>query len=183
MTLVRDGDLGVPMEDIYATEIDVCRQQGRQLAEVSCLADRRHDLERSLPLVIRIMGLMAQCAVHRGIDTLAIAVHPRHARFYERFGGFRFIGEEKVYEKVCDKPAVALAVDLSRVSIDHPRAYERFFGAPFAEEHLAYREIPKALLDRMRPIVEANFGPISTPSVPVLPPTQLVTGASETSIG
>lgn len=159
MTLVRDGELGLPMEDIYGAEISACRQRGLRLAEVSCLADRRKDFERSLPLVLRIMSLMAQTAVRRGVDTLVVAVHPRHAKFYERFIGFQYIGEEKAYQCVCNNPAVALALDLARLSVNHPRAYRRFFGEPFPEDELAYRPVPAPLQARMRTVVEANYGP------------------------
>lgn len=159
MTLVRDGELGLPMEDIYGREIGHCRQRGLKLAEVSCLADRREDFERSLPLVLRIMSLMAQAAVSRGVDTLVVAVHPRHAKFYERFIGFRHIGQEKSYKTVCDNPAVALVLDLARLSVDHPRAYRRFFGEPFSDEELAYRPISGSIRARMREIMDANCNP------------------------
>ena len=39
MTLVCDGELGLPMESVYHEEVASLRLQGLQLAEVSCLAD------------------------------------------------------------------------------------------------------------------------------------------------
>ena len=157
MTLVRDEGLGLPLEDIYSPEISALKARGVKLAEVSCLADRRGDFARSLPLVLRLMSLMAQCAKLRGVDMLVIAVHPRHAKFYERFTCFRCIGEERAYHTVRDKPAVALALDLRRAPIDHPEEYRRFFGTPFSDAELAYRPIPASLRERMRPIVEASY--------------------------
>src|SRR5689334_20585841 len=63
-TLVRDSALGLPMESIYAREVETRRDQNLCLAEVSCLADRRSRLSpRSL---IDLMAFTIQCAERRG---------------------------------------------------------------------------------------------------------------------
>ena len=41
LSLVRDGELGLPMEEIYPEEVNARRNKSVGLAEVSCLADRR----------------------------------------------------------------------------------------------------------------------------------------------
>lgn len=136
-TLIGDGELGLPMEDLYAAEVDVRRQKGIRLAEVSCLADRRADFERAFGMLVQLMSLTAQTAVRLQIDQLLIAVHPRHGAFYERFFGFEVIGAMKSYEAVNNKPAVALALDLMGIAESCPRGYERLFGTPFSDEVLA----------------------------------------------
>jgi N-acyl-L-homoserine lactone synthetase len=141
MSLVRDAELGLPMEAIYKREIGQLRRRGIRLAEVSCLADERKGEAGLFPVVSRLMALMAQCAVRRGVDRLVIAVHPRHAAFYQRFIAFETIGEEKTYAAVRNKPAVALVLDLTRLRLDHPKAYKRLFGKPFSEEVLLYKPI------------------------------------------
>jgi len=157
LSLVRDGELGLPMESIYGEEVAWRRAQGVSVAEVSCLADRRHNLVRSLSVLVQVMGLMAQSARRRGVDELLIAVHPRHAEFYERFIGFQVIGEEREYERVCNKPAVALALDLNRLAVIHPRAYKRFFGLPFPEEELEYRPISDEFRAELSMMVDATY--------------------------
>jgi hypothetical protein len=146
----------LPMELIYAREIQQRRATGGRLAEVSCLADRTQGLDSGLGVIIRVMSLMAQSARHRGIDELVIAVHPKHASFYERFIGFERIGEEKTYACVCHKPAVALALDLNRLHINHPRAYKRFFGTPFPPEELALRPLSPELCGQLSLVAEAS---------------------------
>ena len=107
------------------------------------------------------MPLIAQLAYYRGVDQLVIAVHPRHARFYHRFLGFEVIAEERTYGKVCGKPAIALAVDLNALAVNHPRVYEWMFGQPFTLSALDYNPIHEAVLEEMRMVVEACFAGIS----------------------
>ena len=147
LSIVGDGHLGLPMESIYAEEVERRRLQGLRLAEVSCLADER---DGSFSTVSRLMALTAQSAARRGIDQLLIAVHPRHAKFYERFIAFEVIGEQKTYASVCDHPAVAMALDLNNLPFDHPRAYKRLFGVAFDDDLLEYRPISRQLQSDLR---------------------------------
>ena len=155
MTLVRDGLMGLPMEAIYEEEVERRRQQGILLGEVCSLADQKHALEASFPVVFRLMTLLAQTAKRRGVDELMITVHPHHAGFYERFAAFRPIGEEKIYPTVCDKPAVALAVDLTRLAVNNPHVHKRFFGKPLPEEILRHRPIPEELRSELDLVVSS----------------------------
>ena len=150
MSVVGDGHLGLPMEAIYAEEVERRRLQGLSLAEVSCLADERDGSDQSFATVSRLMALTAQSATYRGIDQLLIAVHPRHVKFYERFIAFEVIGEQKTYASVCDHPAVAMALDLNGLSFDQPRAYKRLFGAPFDDDLLEYRPVSHELRADLR---------------------------------
>ncbi len=159
VSLVRSGELGLPMESIYGKEVACRREQGISLAEASCLADRRRSLVRSFPLVARLMSFTIQCASYRGIDELLIAVHPKHGRFYQRFLGFQQVAEEKTYEAVRGKPAVAMALDISRLSVDHPKAHKRVFGVSFPEEDLKYRPISDELRRELSMIVDATGVP------------------------
>jgi hypothetical protein len=150
VSLVRDDRLGLPMEAIYGQEINERRQKRLHLAEVSCLADRRGDICHSLPVILRMMTLMAQAAQARGVDQLLIAVHPKHARFYQRFTAFVPMAGQRTYEAVCGKPAVALVLDLNRAPIDSPEHYRRFFGMPLPPESLRYQPIPQEVRAELR---------------------------------
>lgn len=145
-TLIGDGDLGLPMEDLYGDEVGERRQMGLRLAEVSCLADRRSDFERSFSMLVQLMSLTAQTAVYQEIDQLLVAVHPRHGAFYQRFFGFEVIGGLKSYEAVNNKPAVALALDLHRIAESCPRGHKRLFGKPLPVEELRPRRLSDDLL-------------------------------------
>jgi len=157
VSLVRDGALGLPLESVYGREVARYRERGFSLAEVSCLADHRQGQRRSVPVVMRLMSLMAQAAKRRGVDQLLIACHPRHRRFYQHFAAFEPFGEEKPYRTVCNHPAIAMALDLSWAPIDHPELYARFFGTPFPEEVLEYCPIPDRLRAELSLAVEASY--------------------------
>jgi hypothetical protein len=136
VSLVCDGELGLPMEGIYGDEVHRLRQQGFHVAEVSALADRRRQMSRTLPVFVPLMRLMVQTARRRGVDQLLVAVHPRHARFYQRFLSFDPVGGEKSYPQVRNNPAVALTLDFAKLDQLHPVNYDTFFGAPVPEYQL-----------------------------------------------
>lgn len=157
VSLVIDGQLGLPMESVYPEEVAEQRRLGRYVGEVSCLADRRRELKRLFPVYIQLCRLMAQYARRRGLDGLMAAVHPRHARFYERFMAFQPVGELKTYQSVCDNPAIALSLDFARVEQEYPDIWQKFFGEPIPEEQLQPRPIPRAERDYFWPAVAGSF--------------------------
>jgi hypothetical protein len=130
LSLVRDGELGLPMEAIYKAEVQARRSAGIRVAEVSCLADRRRSVARFFGLFCDLSRVMVQMAEHEGIQQLLIAVHPRHARMYCRAMGFAQIGDDCDYPAVNGNPAVALCLDFAQVQRQRPDIWERFVGAP-----------------------------------------------------
>lgn len=91
ISLVRDGKLGLPMEIAYPTEVAALRARGLYLAEVSCLADQRLARPAGVAwsggchapaILMRLMSLMAQCALARGVNQLLIAVRPLLSAVY-----------------------------------------------------------------------------------------------------
>jgi hypothetical protein len=156
MSLIRDGTMGLPMEEAYGPEVRRRRAEGSRLAEVSCLAGDAYGPGGMKRLAIRLMGFMAQYAWRCGVDELLIAVHPDHARFYERLITFRPIGGECPYTPVCNKPAVAMALDLRRAAIDYPKLYRRFFKKVYPEKMFEHRPLSQKTLDLMRRIAEAS---------------------------
>jgi hypothetical protein len=131
VSLVCDGELGLPMEGIYGREVTDLRASGICVAEVSCLADRRRQLSRTLPIFIPLMRLLAQAARYRGIEQLLVAVHPRHAGFYRRCLSFDLLGDLKTYPLVRNNPAVALSLDFLKVDRLRPVNFNRFFYDTF----------------------------------------------------
>jgi len=153
LSLVGDGKLGLPIESAFADEVAERRRRGVQLAEVTSLAEQRDENEGGSSPLLKAMGFMAQRAKRRGIDELLITVHPHHVKFYQRFIGFELVGEERPYESVLDKPAVALSLDLNHLHVNHPRAYERFFGKPFSASMLADQTKSTVVRTELRRIV------------------------------
>jgi len=157
VSLVVDGEMGLPMEAIYGEEVAFLRNEGLLLAEVSCLADHQGGADRSPAMALRLMSLMVQCAQRQGVNQLLIAVHPRHARFYQRFTAFEPIGGLKSYQAVCNRPAVALALDLDRAPLEHPDLYQRFVAVRFPGEVFLRRPMSEALRAEFEPVVEASY--------------------------
>ena len=139
LSLIEDGELGLPMEQSFAEEVRERRQRGYLLAEASCLADRRTEIKKYLPVFVRLCRLMIQSARNRAIDELLIAVHPRHVRFYTQFLAFEQIADERPYPAVQNQSAVALSLDLKRLEIDRPANYERFFTVPIDADQLQFQ--------------------------------------------
>jgi hypothetical protein len=158
VSLVGDGELGLPMERIYADEVQQLRKQGVSIAEVSSLADRRRQLSRTLPVFVPLMRLMAQTARHRGIERLLVAVHPRHARFYRRVLSFEDMGEVRPYPFVRNRPAVALALDFRKLERIRPVNYTTFFGTPLAESAFAGLPLSNEERKLFAPIAECGTG-------------------------
>jgi hypothetical protein len=145
LSLVRDGELGLPLEEIYADDVRRLRSSGVRLAEVSCLADRRRDFARFFPLFCELARVMIQASVRNGIDQLLIAVHPRHARIYQRAMAFEQIADDRDYPAVNGNPAVLLKLDLARAQVEVPLTWSAIVG----------QDLPEPVV-RPRPICEVD---------------------------
>ncbi|WP_146395604.1 N-acyl amino acid synthase FeeM domain-containing protein [Pseudobythopirellula maris] len=134
-TLVCDGELGLPLESVYAREIDERRAAGVKLAEVTCLADRRSSPKRFFQLFSEMSRVMAQFGLQEGVDEIWIACHPRHAALYERRLGFSRVGGLQEYPCVLGNPAIALKLDLQNPAIDG-ETWRWYFDHPIPAEVL-----------------------------------------------
>lgn len=143
VTLIGDGRLGLPMETMFAAEIDELRGQGRQLAEVACLADSVSEPRRFLDTFTQLTRLMAQFSRHQGVQNLVISVHPRHAKFYARYFGFRPISDRVANcPHVKNRPAVGLNLDFELFDLEKPKSWYEIFGSPVPRAKLRACPIP-----------------------------------------
>lgn len=165
LSLVGDGRLGLPLERVYGPEVDELRKPSTWLGEVSALASLPADCHTGMELVIGLMRLMAQFSQRHGLDHLLVAVHPRHAKLYRRAMGFQPLGAERVYPAVCNRPAVALHLDLSRLERAPAANVALFFGEPIADGELRFSPISAAERRYFAPSVayEANLTDASVP--------------------
>lgn len=154
VSLIGDGQLGLPMEATYPNEVNELRQRGVRLAEVSALADRRRQLSRTLPVFVALTRLMIQSSRARRFEQVLVAVHPRHARFYQRLLGFEALGSERSYPAVCNRPAVALKLDFERIDRVQPVNYSTFFGEPLPAEQLLPHPIAAEEIERFKPAAQ-----------------------------
>jgi hypothetical protein len=131
LSLIGDGELGIPMEAIYKDEVNELRAKGFDFGEVSCLADRRINAIRQMPVLVRLISLMLQYARFNGMDQVVLAVHPRHERYYNRFFGCRRFGELKSYPSVLDNPAVACTHEFDRLDKERFAMFDKVYEYKF----------------------------------------------------
>ncbi len=81
MALIRDSELGLPMEGTFTQEVTALRAQGRRIAEVGALAVKRGERAQGLAMLIyKAMWLTA--AQLLDVQDLVIAVHPDAEQMY-----------------------------------------------------------------------------------------------------
>jgi len=116
VSLLPDTPAGLPMDEIYHSELDKLRRAGRRLSEVTMLADRRLEIRRTLPMLLQLMKLVFDYAT-RVLEAhdLCVTINPRHDAFYKRYLLFTDIGGRKMYPSVRNNPAVARRLNLLTV--------------------------------------------------------------------
>lgn len=154
-TLVGDSSDGLPLEALYPAEIERKRLAGLRLAEVSCLAGCGSGSDRNFHrLFMKLMRILGQHAERFGIDQLVVAVHPRHARYYQRTMGFQQFGGEVRYESLQDAPAVGIALDFEQGKINRPPAFDMIFGSKLPLAEIMPRPMPQDYVDYFEPMVD-----------------------------
>ena len=146
VSLVPDDTLGVPLDSLYHDEVEAMRAQGLYPAEVSCLAGRRKLFERreQFNIFVNLMGLMVQYARQNFVDRLLVAVHPRHAKFYQHFFGFEVFGELKSYAAVQGNPAVGCVHDFAKTDVTGYPLRDKVYGVTYASWELVGQPISSA---------------------------------------
>lgn len=133
VTLVRDGSLGLPCEALFADEVRSLRESGLRLAEVSCVASAYGDADRKegFDTYVKMIALTIQTARRRGIDRLLLAVHPRHAKFYQRMFGCDACSDTRSYDVVEGNPAILCSHDFAHLDIAGYRLSNQIYGCRF----------------------------------------------------
>lgn len=111
LTLVYDGDDGLPCDEIFERDLVPLRRQGRRIAEVTRLAIADGHA-RSRILLVRLFN-WAYIHARRIMrsDDFVIEVNPRHVKYYCRLLGFRVLCAPRPCPRVQGAPAVLLRVD------------------------------------------------------------------------
>ena len=166
VSLIGDGQLGLPMECAYREEVAELRSPSRWLGEVSSLASDRTQPYCQLHLLANLTRLMAQYAQRHGLEHLLAAVHPRHERFYQRCLGFERLGPVKPYPAVRHRPGVALLLDLPRLEHERHPSYVDYFREPIPDDQLRFCPISGAER-RFFSLAASNARPSSPAAAPL----------------
>jgi len=143
VSLITDSALRLPCDALWGADLAAFRATGRRLAEVSALAVSEEWRGPGLAMMrslVRAIGVYGRDIAR--LDALCIAVHPRHAPFYEGLLRFRRFGALTACDAVNGAPAVGLRLDL--------RALDRPLGDSFAADVFAAgaRAYVRASLER-----------------------------------
>jgi hypothetical protein len=95
ITVVLDSPLGLPVEEIYKTEIGAQRSAGIRIAEVGPFGVEPG--VRQSGIAFALEALCARAARLLPIDDVVIAVHPRVEDLYRRLLTFERIGPARLY--------------------------------------------------------------------------------------
>lgn len=156
VSFIQDSSsLHLPMDTVFAEELNNLRRVGRRLAEYSGLATGRGFCWRSL--FMPLCRLVHQQALERRIDDVCIMVNPKHVAFYQRMLLFEPLGPERHYGRL-GAPAVALHMDLSRNVQEMMAAYAHldrdqdlhryFYDTRVARERVAVDTAPGSPIQR-----------------------------------
>lgn len=108
LSLIEDGAMGLPIEQLYPAEIWRLRRQERRVAELACFALMEGTAGENMSVLRALLKSACRIAADNSIDELVICVHPRRATFYERRLGFEEFGPLRCCPWVCGQPAVAM---------------------------------------------------------------------------
>lgn len=127
ISLVLDEGTGLPLESVFGDSVQPIRDSGRRVAEFASLAIDPAYPQNKTKSFSQLTSTAVAFARHHGVDELLAAVHPRHARFYQRTMGFRCLSDVVPYAGVLDRPAVLIAVSINEVHRVDSR-WQRWYG-------------------------------------------------------
>lgn len=126
LTVVFDGALGLPADELYGQELRPLRGPGRSPSEIISLGVSEEVSRRaSQQILVKLFNHVYLTAwyVRKSTD-FVITVNPNHADYYRKTLLFECAGEEKTYEKVGGAPArlLHLALEIPTQAVGDPAA-------------------------------------------------------------
>lgn len=166
VTLVRDGEFGLPLESLFEAEVESMRSQGMRLAEVSCLAHSNDmlDSRERFNTFVRGISLLLQTAKRRKVDRLLLAVHPRHAKVYERLFGCVRCSDAKEYAAVKGNPAILCSHDFAKLDQTGYPLYKQIYSKPYDPWQMdgtKMSEAEKQYFEQFLPVGEYEVVPMA----------------------
>ncbi len=154
LSLIEDGSIGLPMDDVFPEETRRVRERGGRLAELSAFAI--HPSVRGRGVSLMLYNLMFRWVWwHRRTQDIVIAVHPRVTRFYEVVLLFDRLHARRSYRRFNNAPAEALHLNMRGIWQRYERLYRgKCWGRNAAEsaalidlyDFFGYAEFPSLQL-------------------------------------
>lgn len=120
-TVIPDSPLGLPMDEIYYSELTQLRKENKKLCEVSMLASDTELFQSGISMMLNSKKLFFIFSLFKIIfdyakdvlklDVICITINPKHSLTYE-FLLFKNLGELKTYYAVRGAPAIGKYLDL-----------------------------------------------------------------------
>lgn len=166
VSLVGDGEFGLPLESLFEDEVNAMRRSGLRLAEISCLATEwdAGDKRGKFETFVKVISLLLQTARHRGIDRLVLAVHPRHAKVYERMFGCVRCTESREYASVKGNPAILCTHDFAELDRTGFPLFDQIYSHCFQRwqmEGKKMSEAEKLYFEQFLPVGEYEVEPMA----------------------
>lgn len=124
LTLLHDGPLGLPMDELFREDLTQLRTKGHKLAEVAMFGDRRvRSYRRTLPmLTLLLKRAFDYCEQVSGVQYLCTVTDPVRATFYRERLMFEPLGDIKAYQQA---PEIRLAAGYIAVNDIAARCREK----------------------------------------------------------
>ncbi|RIK75043.1 MAG: hypothetical protein DCC67_15830 [Planctomycetota bacterium] len=185
LSLIEDRPLGVPLRSIFDAEVEAITGGEEPLAEAGCLAIDPLANVDGIYVVQHLMGLAAQAAIRRNIYRIVVAVHPRHAPFYQRIAGFQQFAGPAPHPGVAGAPAVGLQLNIEAMPRDNPAAWQRVLDMQFSAIALSTRPATPLFTRRLarlwQSLYDESGAAADQPGANVNPPSRMVAPASVAS--
>lgn len=123
LSLVRDSELGLPLEEAYGEEIRALRVEGEVLAEIGALAVKPHLRGQGLTMLL-YKALWKTAVEMLGVTRMVVAVRPQAAMFYEAALRFERLTPVTLRYPGINGDSAVLHLDL-RTAVS---TFERAFG-------------------------------------------------------
>jgi len=160
LTVVFDSSVGLPADNVYAAELNLLRNSGRRLAEITSLGVAENGT-KGPEILARLLNhayLLARKV--RGATDFVVTVNPRHVPFYERLLLFAKAGPEREYGKVGGAPAVLLYLSLSVVEQEIRLAHSSGKAQPVKSRTLYPMSYPETEEDPIVAEIRRNLHPL-----------------------
>lgn len=114
LTLIRECHGILPLNELFADEIDQIRKKDSMICELSGLAVEAESYRKSKRILLSLFQSTFILAYDLlGCTDFCMMVNPAHSAYYEKELEFDRMGEVKQYGKVNGAPAVFLRLDLT----------------------------------------------------------------------
>ena len=114
ISLIKDSELGLPMEAVHKKEVRRIRHSGRHISEVSSFAISPQYRRTGLSLML--YNMLYQWASYLDeIDDLLIATHPSMKPFYSSFLFFSTLGPAQKYQKLSNAISIPMRLNLNDI--------------------------------------------------------------------